>query len=180
MSKQRFLTVLVPIKDSDCEPTVYQDLAALVEAVPASLDNINKIYKVKDGSYYRVWTTTTGIVTYHKVYDREFPYLGIPLEIYDFTYDATRMGNAPTISAQGVMWYADKGANDEDITLDGLWTQQCHVVFNGEKLYLKRIPTSSKSNEDARYKYDHSLPKDQFLKAPLSVSSEMFTSWRNA
>lgn len=154
MSKQRFLTVLVPIKDSDCEPTVYQDLAALVEAVPASLDNINKIYKVKDGSYYRVWTTTTGIVTYHRVYDREFPYLGRPLEIYDFTYDATRMGNAPTISAQGVMWYADKGANNEDITLDGLWTQQCHVVFNGEKLYLKRIPTSSKSNEDARYKYD--------------------------
>lgn len=154
MSKQRFLTVLVPIKDSDCEPTVYQDLAALVEAVPASLDNINKIYKVKDGSYYRVFTAYAGIVTYHRVYDREFPYLGRPLEIYDFTYDATRMGNAPTISAQGVMWYAEKGANDEDITLDGLWTQQCHVVFNGEKLYLKRIPTSSKSNEDARYKYD--------------------------
>lgn len=153
MSKERFLTVLVPVKDEDCEATVYTSISDLVNAVPPSLENINKIYKVVVNSvvfYYRVWQPTQGIVTYHTIVDREFPYLGDPLEIFDFTYDATRMGAAPTISAQGVMRYADFSGS----TLDGLWNQQCHVVFNGKKLYLKQIPTSTKSNEDARYKYD--------------------------
>jgi hypothetical protein len=35
------------------------------------------------------------------------------------------------------------------------------VIFNGEKLYLKQIPTSSKSNEDARYKYDLDFVSDR-------------------
>lgn len=151
MAKERFLTVLIPIKDSDCEATVYADATALENAVPPSASNINKIYKLQDGTYMRVWLNpSTTLYEYHAVTDREFPYIGNPLEIFDFTYDATRMGTAPTISAQGVMRYA--AANDT--TLDGLWTQQCHVVFNGKKLFLKKIPTSSKSNEDARYKYD--------------------------
>ena len=33
----------------------------------------------------------------------------------DFSYDATRMGNAPTISAQNVMWYAKKDASGNDV-----------------------------------------------------------------
>ena len=151
MSKERFLTVMIPIKDSDCEPTVYADASALATAVPPSEDNINKVYKLQDGTYMRVWlNTSTSRYEYHAVTDREFPYLGNPIEIFDFTYDATRMGTAPTISAQGVMRYADA----DGTTLDGLWTQQCHVSFNGKRLYLKRVPTSSKSDEDARYKYD--------------------------
>lgn len=150
MAKERFLTVMVPIKDEDCEPQVFATLSDLVNSVPPSLDNINKIYRLADGSYRRVWEPTSGIFTYHRVYDREFPYLGDPLEIFDFTYSATRMGSAPTISAQGVMRYADASGS----TLDGLWTQECHVVFNGSKFHLRRIPDSSKSNEDARYKYD--------------------------
>lgn len=152
MSKERFLTVLIPIKDSDCYETVYNDLSALESAFPASVSNINVIYKVKDGTYYRSYFNGTAYA-YHAVVDREFPYLGNPMEIYDFTYDATRMGTAPIISAQGVMRYAEKEGG-EDVTLDGLWTQKCHVVFNGRNMYLKQIPTSSKSNEDARYKYD--------------------------
>jgi len=151
MAKERFLTVMTPIKDSDCEATVYADAVALATAVPPSVENINKVYKLQDGTYMRVWLNpSTSQYEYHSVTDREFPYLGNPIEIFDFTYDATRMGTAPTISAQGVMRYADA----DGTTLDGLWTQQCHVVFNGKKLYLKQIPTSSKSNEDARYKYD--------------------------
>lgn len=150
MAKERFLTVMVPIKDEDCEPQVFATLSDLVNSVPPSLYNINKIYRLADGSYRRVWEPTSGIFTYHRVYDREFPYLGDPLEIFDFTYSATRMGSAPTISAQGVMRYADSGGS----TLDGLWTQECHVVFNGSKFHLRRIPDSSKSNEDARYRYD--------------------------
>jgi hypothetical protein len=151
MSKERFLTVLVPIKDSDCVETAYATEAALNTAVPPTLDNITNIYKIADGTYRRVWRNpSSGVVEYHEVSDREFPYIGNPLEIFDFTYDATRMGTAPSISAQGVMRYADS----DGTTLDGLWSQQCHVVFDGKKLYLKQIPTSSKSNEDARYKYD--------------------------
>ena len=162
MSKERFLTVLIPIKDSDCEAAVYADLSSLSSAVPANEANINKIYKTAKEGYARVWLNpSTGMYQYHIVTDREFPYLGRPLEIFDFTYDATRMGNAPTISAQGIMWYADKDAYGEDVTLDGLWTQMCHVIFNGEKLYLKQIPTSSKSNEDARYKYDLDFVSDR-------------------
>ena len=155
MSKERILTVLVPIKDSDCEPTVYTDLEELTAAVSPSASNINKIYKCKDEHYYRsYYNASTSQYAYKAVVDREFPYIGQPMEIYDFTYDANRMGNAPTISAQNVMWYADKDGVGEDVTLDGLWTQSCHVIFNGENLYLKQIPTSGKSNEDARYKYD--------------------------
>lgn len=151
MAKERFLTVLIPIKDSDCEATVYADAAALATAVPPSEENINRIYKLQDGSYMRSWLNASdGLYEYHTVTDREFPYLGDPLEIFDFTYSATRMGSAPTISAQGVMRYADSDGH----TLDGLWTQECHVVFNGSKFHLKRIPDSSKSNEDARYKYN--------------------------
>lgn len=153
MSKERILTVLIPIKDSDCEATVYTDLAELASAVSPSASNINKIYKCKDGYYYRSYYNGTAYA-YKAVVDREFPFLGQPMEIYDFTYDANRMGNAPTISAQNVMWYATKGTYDEDVTLDDLWVQECHVIFNGENLYLKQIPTSGKSNEDARYKYD--------------------------
>lgn len=144
--KERMLTVLVPIKDSD---------ATVVSTLPAiDPDNINVIYK-HDGIYKRIWLNpTTNQYEYHEVVDREFPYLGKPLEVFDFTYDATRMGTAPTISAQGIMWYADKDTDGNDVTLEGLWSQECHVTFNGENFYLKQIPTSSKSNEDARYKYD--------------------------
>ena len=152
MSKERILTVLIPIKDSDCAETVYVDLEDLQDTVPASASNVNIIYKVKDGTYYRSFYNGT-TYEYRAVVDREFPFLGNPLEIYDFTYDANRMGNAPSISAQNVMWYATKGGS-QDVTLDDYWTRLCHVIFNGEKLYLKRIPTSGKSNEDARYKYD--------------------------
>jgi len=150
MSKERFLTVLIPIKDSDCESGTYT-----VQTLPAaSASNINKIYKMTDGTYRRSWfnpaSGQSGAYEYATVIDREFPYLGDPLEIYDFTYDATRMGTAPTISAQGVMRFADSG----DTTLDGLWSQECHVIFNGENFYLKQVPTSGKNNEDARYRYD--------------------------
>lgn len=147
--KERMLTVLVPIKDSD---------ATVVTSLPAvTPDNINVIYK-HEGVYKRIWLNpTTKRYEYHEVIDREFPYLGKPLEIFDFTYDATRMGSAPTISAQNVMWYADKDENNNDVTLEDLWlarNNDCHVTFNGENFYLKQVPTSSKGNDDARYKYD--------------------------
>ncbi|MBQ5478224.1 MAG: hypothetical protein IIT64_10545, partial [Bacteroidaceae bacterium] len=143
MAKERFLTVMVPIKDSDCESGTYT-----VGTLPAvNPENINKIYKMSDGTYRRLWyNPSSEKYEYHAVVDREFPHIGQPLEIFDFTYDATRMGSAPTITAQNVMWFADKDANGNIVTLEDLWTQECHVTFNGDNLYLKQIPTSSKSN----------------------------------
>ena len=146
--KARKLILLVPIKDSDA--TV---VSTLPDVNPA---NINVIYK-HDGVYKRVWLNpATDQYEYHEVVDREFPYLGKPIEICDFSYDATRMGTAPTISAQNVMW-SDNEGNAGDETLESLWLSRwsdCHVVLNGENFYLKQIPTSSKDNEDERYKYD--------------------------
>lgn len=163
MSKERFLTVYVPIRESDCEATVYASLAALQSAVPASASNVDKIYAVTGGTYYRSAKGIGDAYSYQAVVDREFPSIGNPIEIYDFTYDATRMGQAPTISAQGVMWYAEKDGNGNDVTLEGYWTMECHVKFNGENFYLKRIPTSSKTNEDARYRYDMDFVSERVI-----------------
>lgn len=161
--KERMIMVLVPIKDSDATGPIYNSILSLSTAVPPTENNINNIYRVRNAilnrvDYYRAWLNPlTNQYEYHVVVDREFPYLGKPLEIFDFTYDATRMGSAPTITAQGVMWYADKDENNNDVTLEDLWlarNNDCHVSFNGENFYLKQVPTCSKDNEDARYKYD--------------------------
>ena len=149
MAKERMLTVLVPIKSGDY--TIWTGVSA---PTLSDFPDLNTIYKYGELYYRKVKDETTGAYSVVNPVDREFPVIGKPLEIFDFTYDATRMGTAPTISAQGIMWYADKDDNGEDVTLEGLWAQECHVTFNGENFYLKQIPTSSKSNEDARYKYD--------------------------
>ena len=113
--KERMLTVLVPIRDSDA--------TAVSVLPPVSTDNLNVIYK-HSGVYKRLTLNVeTGQYVYQEVVDREFPYIGKPLEIFNFTYDAERMGHAPTISAQGVMWFADKDVNGNDVTLENLWLE---------------------------------------------------------
>ena len=69
------------------------------------------------------------------------------IEIGSFRYDAKRMGGAPTISF--TLMYEE--------CLDNLWGENVYAVFNGEKYFLKQTPTSSLSNEDARYKHDVEL-----------------------
>lgn len=141
---------MVPITDDDVTPASqsslgYQSLPALIAAISPTIDNINNIYKVNGVGYYRTWLNpATNQYAYQLVTDREFPELGKPLEIFDFTYDATRMGPAPTITASAKWPYC----------LDEYWIQECFVSFFGEKFYLKQIPTSSKSNDDARYKHE--------------------------
>ena len=82
MAKERFLTVLVPIKDSDCEATTYSDEASLIASVPPSASNTDKVYKLKDGTYRRsTLDQSQGTYYYRQVTDREFPYLGEPLMI---------------------------------------------------------------------------------------------------
>ena len=63
-------------------------------------------------------------------------------ELLSFTYNAKRMGGAPTISA------TLHSFTELYLTADD------YVEFNGEKYFVKHTPTSSKSNTDARYKYD--------------------------
>ena len=156
--KEKMLTVLVPVTQEDVTAT-YQTIGALLNNVSPSQDVINNIYYIVNvDGYFRAWLNPeTNDFEFHRVIDREFPYLGKPLEIFNFTYDATRMGSAPTITAQGVMLFADKDENNDDVTLEELWlasNNDCHVSFNGENFYLKQVPTCSKTNEDARYKYD--------------------------
>jgi hypothetical protein len=67
-----------------------------------------------------------------------------PLLIDSFDYNAKRMGDAPSITAT-IMY---------PICLDNIWSTNVYVEFNGEKYFLHHTPTSSKSNTDARYKYD--------------------------
>lgn len=69
------------------------------------------------------------------------------VEIGNFRFDAKRMGGAPTITF--TLMYED--------CLDNFWSENVYATFNGEKYFLKQTPTSSLSNEDARYKHDVEL-----------------------
>ena len=75
------------------------------------------------------------------------------IEIGSFRYDAKRMGGAPTISF--TLMYED--------CLDNFWSNSVYAVFNGEKYFLRQTPTSSKSNDDARYKHDVELISERAI-----------------
>lgn len=75
------------------------------------------------------------------------------IELYDFTYDAKRMGDAPTISA--TLMY--------DQCLDSLWSDNIYALFNGEKFFLKQTPTSSYSSDDSRYKHELDLVSERYI-----------------
>lgn len=106
----------------------------------ANAENVseNRIFRFT-GQYFRRFGDKM-----RRVHTVEFPEIGRPLELFEFTYDAERMGKAPSINATAY-WFD---------FLDGEWSQDCHVEFGGRRFYLNYIPSSSKSNEDARYKYD--------------------------
>lgn len=61
-----------------------------------------------------------------------------------FTYNATRMGGAPTISA--TLFHP--------VCLDDYWTDGVYVKYKDERYFIKQIPTSSYSNEDIMYKHE--------------------------
>ena len=79
--------------------------------------------------------------------DTPFPSAEGQIEIGSFRYDAKRMGGAPTISMS--VYYPS--------CLDNEWTSKVYAEFNGERFFLKQTPTSSYSNEDARYKHEVEL-----------------------
>lgn len=85
--------------------------------------------------------------------DTPFPNLDNPIEIGVFRYDAKRMGGAPIITA----------SVNYPSCLDNEWTDKVYAKFRGEKYYLKQTPTSSYSNEDARYKHDIELVSERVI-----------------
>lgn len=61
-----------------------------------------------------------------------------------FTYNATRMGSAPTISAKLL----------HPVCLDNYWTDGVYVKYKDERYFIKQIPTSSYSADDIMYKHE--------------------------
>ena len=87
------------------------------------------------------------------VNDTPFPNTETQVEIGEFRYDAKRMGGVPTITAS-VLYPS---------CLDDVWTDKVYAEFNGEKYFLKQTPTSSYSNEDARYRHDLELMSERVI-----------------
>lgn len=129
---EKLLTVLLPIKGNE-------SFIRSIDHMPAISEMAENVVYSYNGVYYRRYGNIIS-----EVEDVEFPAMGRPMELSEFTYNANRMGTAPTISATA-FWTE---------LLDDSWTQECHVVFKGDKFYLRGIPTSSKDNEDARYRYE--------------------------
>lgn len=73
-----------------------------------------------------------------------FPNNILQAELYDYTYECKRMGNAPTISAT-IMY---------PTCLDSLWNEYVGVEFKGERYFIENKPSSSYSNQDTRYKHE--------------------------
>lgn len=61
-----------------------------------------------------------------------------------FTYNADRMGGAPSITATVKSFQC----------LDNLWGNNVYVEFRGEKYFVMNTPSSSKDNEDERYSHE--------------------------
>lgn len=79
--------------------------------------------------------------------DTPFPNESEQIIIGSFQYDANRMGGAPTITA----------TVKHRLCLDDLWTDKVYATFKGEKYFVKNTPSSSKSNDDARYEHSVEL-----------------------
>lgn len=62
----------------------------------------------------------------------------------DYKYSASRMGNAPSITA----------TLNYPTCLDAEWTDSVYVEFRGEKYYIKGVPSSSHDNNSHSYKHN--------------------------
>ena len=84
---------------------------------------------------------------------KPFPSDAEPLMANSFKYAAHPMGGVPIITA----------SLRHGKCLDNEWTGKEYVEFKGERFYLKQVPTSTKTNDDARYSYDIELVSLRFL-----------------
>lgn len=85
--------------------------------------------------------------------DSPFPSLDKQVVTADFRADYKRMGGTPSISCT-IM---------HELCLDTLWTYNVYAEFNGEKFFIKQIPSSSYDNTDARYKHEVELVSERVI-----------------
>lgn len=64
--------------------------------------------------------------------------------LYDFAFEAQRMGAAPEITA----------TIQANGSLENYITTKVFCEYNGERYFLKNLPSSSKENTDSRYTFD--------------------------
>ena len=69
-----------------------------------------------------------------------------------YTFTAGRMGST---NIQATLMYP--------ICLDNYWTQREYVEFNGEKYFIFSTPTSSKANDDLRYKHELNFVSERVI-----------------
>ena len=100
------------------------------------MEKVLKLYKYIDGSN-----------------DAPFPNVEYQAVVSDFRYDVKRMGGAPIITCT-VM---------HTLCLDKLWSENVYAYFNGERFFIKQIPTSSYNNTDSRYKHELELVSERFV-----------------
>ena len=100
------------------------------------MEKVLKLYKYIDGSN-----------------DTPFPNVEYQAVVSDFRYDVKRMGGAPIITCT-VM---------HTLCLDKLWSENVYAYFNGERFFIKQIPTSSYNNTDSRYKHELELVSERFV-----------------
>lgn len=105
-----------------------------------------------DGHTYLTNGTNNIEVTYSDVIPISIPN-GRKIEIYSFSYSASRMGQAPTISA----------TYEYEKCLDDFWTFGIYTRFNGERFFIDKTPTSSYSNYSTRYKHEITFTSERIL-----------------
>lgn len=82
-----------------------------------------------------------------------FPIGQEPAVLDDWEYSANRMAGAPVIT----------GTFMHKKCLDDMWDMNVFVEFNGERYYIRQIPTSSKDNTDLRYKHEVSFLSERYI-----------------
>lgn len=100
------------------------------------MEKVLKLYKYIDG-----------------INDTPFPNEDEQVIVSAYRYDVKRMGGAPTISLTAY----------HSICLDKLWSYNVYAEFNGEKFFIKRIPSSSYGHTDARYKHEVELVSERII-----------------
>lgn len=79
--------------------------------------------------------------------DIPFPSETEQVIITSFKYEANRMAGAPIITS----------TIKHRLCLDDLWTDNVYGTFNGEKYFIRSVPSSSKSNDDTKYEHNIEL-----------------------
>lgn len=85
--------------------------------------------------------------------DTPFPNEEQQVEVSTFRADYKRMGGAPTITCTA----------SHELCLDSLWDYNVYASFNGERFFIKQIPTSSFDNTDSRYKHEIELVSERII-----------------